>query len=100
MPVGTADLYRGISELACERGNLETAVRHLLTAQKIGEHAVLTGWSHRLCLAEARLKQAQGDLAGALDRLDERSACISGVHFPTCAPSLHGGRGFGWHRAG
>jgi len=71
MTVGTADLYRGIGELACERGNLETAVRHLLTAQKIGEHAMSTGWSHRLCLAQARLKQAQGDLAGALGLLDE-----------------------------
>jgi LuxR family maltose regulon positive regulatory protein len=71
MPVGTADLYRGISELACERGKLEAAVQHLLTARKIGEQAVLTGWPHRRCLAEARVKQAQGDWAGALERLDE-----------------------------
>ncbi len=71
MPVGTADLYRGVSELACERGNPEAAVQHLLTAQKIGEQAVLIGWTHRRCLAEARLKQSQGDLSGALDLLDE-----------------------------
>jgi len=32
---------------------------------------VLIGWTHRRCLAEARLKQAQGDWAGALDLLDE-----------------------------
>jgi LuxR family maltose regulon positive regulatory protein len=71
MPVGTADLYRGISELACERGHLGAAVQHLLTARKIGEQAVLTGWPHRRRLAEARLKQAQGDWVGALERLDE-----------------------------
>jgi LuxR family maltose regulon positive regulatory protein len=71
LPIGTVDLYRGVSELACERGDLEAAARHLLTAQKLGEQAMLTGWPHRRCVAAACLKQAQGDLAGALDLLDE-----------------------------
>ena len=71
MPLGTADLYRGLSELYCEQGDLAAAAQHQLTSQKLGEQAVLTGWQHRLCLAEARLKEAQGDLAGALDLLDE-----------------------------
>jgi LuxR family maltose regulon positive regulatory protein len=71
LPVGTSDLYRGLGELLCEQGDLEAAAQHLLTAQKIGELAALTGWPHRLCVAQARMKQAQGDLAGALDLLDE-----------------------------
>ncbi len=71
LPIGTSDLYRGLSELLCEQGDLETAAQHLLTAQKIGELAAPTGWPHRLCVAQARIKQAQGDLAGALDLLDE-----------------------------
>jgi LuxR family maltose regulon positive regulatory protein len=71
LPVGTSDLYRGLGELLCEQGDLEAAVQHLLTAQKIGELAAPTGWPHRLCVAQARMKQAQGDLAGALDLLDE-----------------------------
>jgi LuxR family maltose regulon positive regulatory protein len=69
--LGASDLYRGLSELLCEQGDLEAAAQHLLTAQKLGEQAALTGWPHRLRVAQARMKQAQGDLAGALDLLDE-----------------------------
>jgi LuxR family transcriptional regulator, maltose regulon positive regulatory protein len=71
LPIGTADLYRGLSELLCEQGDLENAVQNLLTAQQVGELSTLTGWLHRLGVAQARLKQAQGDLFGALDLLDE-----------------------------
>jgi len=69
--LGASDLYRGLSEVLCEQGNLEDAVQHLQTAQKLGERNVLTGWPHRLCIAQARIKEAQGDLAGALKLLDE-----------------------------
>ena len=69
--VGTSDLHRGLSELLCEQGDLETAAQHLLTAQKLGEQAALTGWPHRLCVAQARMEEAQGDQAGALALLDE-----------------------------
>jgi LuxR family maltose regulon positive regulatory protein len=71
LPIGTSDLYRGLSELLCEQGELEAAAQHLLTAQKLGEQAALTGWPHRLGVAQARLQEAQGNLAGALDLLDE-----------------------------
>ena len=70
LPVGTADLHRGISELYCERGDLEAAAQHLITGRKLSEQAALTGWQHRLCVAEARIKEAQGDLDGALALLD------------------------------
>ena len=70
-PIGTSDLYRGLSELLCEQGDLETAAQHLLTAQKVGELSALTGWPHRLGVAQARLQAGQGDLSGALDLLDE-----------------------------
>ena len=69
--IGTSDLHRGLSELLCEQGDLEAAAQHLLTARKLGEQAALTGWPHRLCVAQARMKEAQGDLAGALALLDE-----------------------------
>jgi LuxR family transcriptional regulator, maltose regulon positive regulatory protein len=70
-PIGTSDLYRGLSELLCERGDLAAAAQQLLAAQKVGELAALTGWTHRLGVAQARLKGAQGDLGGALALLDE-----------------------------
>jgi LuxR family maltose regulon positive regulatory protein len=69
--LGMADLYRGLAELSIEWGDLETAAQHLLTSQKLGEQAPLTDWPHRLCVSQARLKEAQGDLEGALALLDE-----------------------------
>ena len=70
-PIGTCELYRGLSELLCEQGDLEATAQHLLTAQKLGEQAATTGWPHRLTIAQARLKEVQGDLDGALGLLDE-----------------------------
>ena len=69
--LGASDLYRGLSEVLCEQGDLEGAAQQLQTAQKLGERNVLTGWPHRLCIAQARIKEAQGDTAGALALLDE-----------------------------
>ena len=71
LPLGTADLYRGLSELYVEQGDLETAAHHLLTGRKLGEHTGLTDWPHRLCVSQARLQEARGDLDGALALLDE-----------------------------
>jgi LuxR family maltose regulon positive regulatory protein len=71
MPLGTVDLYRGLGELYVERGDLEAAAQHLLTSQKMGEQTTLTDWPYRLCVSQARLKEAQGDLDGALALLDE-----------------------------
>ena len=69
--LGASDLYRGLSEVLCEQGDLEGAAHQLQTAQRLGERSVLTGWPHRLCIAQARVKEAQGDVAGALELLDE-----------------------------
>jgi LuxR family transcriptional regulator, maltose regulon positive regulatory protein len=71
MPLGTVDLYRGLGELYVERGDLESAAQHLLTSRKLGEQNTLTDWPYRLCVSQARLKEAQGDLDGALALLDE-----------------------------
>ena len=71
LPVGTADLYRGLGELCCEQGDLKAAADHLRTAKKLGEQAALTDWQHRLYVAEARLQEAQGNLDEALHWLDE-----------------------------
>jgi LuxR family transcriptional regulator, maltose regulon positive regulatory protein len=69
--LGASDLYRGLSEVLWEQGDLEGAVQQLQIAQKLGERNVLTGWPHRLCIAQARMKEALGDAAGALALLDE-----------------------------
>lgn len=69
--IGVSDLYRGLSELLCEQNELEAAAQHLFTAQQMGEKGATTGWPQRLCVAQARLKESQGDLAGALVLLEE-----------------------------
>jgi LuxR family maltose regulon positive regulatory protein len=69
--LGASDVYRGLSEVLCEQGDLEGAAKQLQIAQKLGERNALTGWPHRLCIARARIKEALGDAAGALALLDE-----------------------------
>ena len=69
--LGASDLYRGLSEVLCEQGDLVGAAIHLQTAQQLGERNVMTGWPHRLCVAQARMKEAEGDLTGAIALLDE-----------------------------
>ena len=69
--LGASDIYRGLGELLCEQGDLEAAAQHLLTAKQLGEQSALTGWPHRLCVAQARIREAQGDLDGALVLLDQ-----------------------------
>jgi LuxR family maltose regulon positive regulatory protein len=71
LPLGTADVYRGLAEISIERGDLQTAAQHLLTSQKLGEQIPVTDWPHRLYVSQARLKEAQEDLNGALTLLDE-----------------------------
>ena len=66
---GKAELYMGLSEIYRERGDLEAARLHLLRGEALGEQASLSGFEYLWCVARARLKEAQGDLEGALDLL-------------------------------
>jgi LuxR family maltose regulon positive regulatory protein len=68
---GTADMVLGLGELHYEQGDLEAATQHLLRSKELGEQAAQAQYPYRWCLAQARIKEAQGDLEGALDLLDE-----------------------------
>jgi LuxR family maltose regulon positive regulatory protein len=68
---GTVDVYVGLSELHRERNDLEAATQYLLKSKELGEHAGLLDTRHRWYVAMARIKEAQGDLDGALELLDE-----------------------------
>ena len=61
----------GLSELHRERGDLEAAREHLLRGEALGEQASLPGYDYLWCVAWARMKEAQGDLDGALDLIHE-----------------------------
>jgi LuxR family maltose regulon positive regulatory protein len=85
-PLGTADLFRGLGELYVEWGHLEAAAQHLLTSQKLGEQIPVTDWPHRLCVSQARLKEAQGDLDGALALLGEAERVYVRAPLPDVRP--------------
>jgi LuxR family maltose regulon positive regulatory protein len=86
IPPDTADLYRGLSELYRERGDLEAAAQHLLRSKELGEQAELLDWQHRLFVAQARMKQTQGDLDGALDLLNEAERLFIRTPLPDVRP--------------
>jgi LuxR family transcriptional regulator, maltose regulon positive regulatory protein len=106
---GTADMHVGLSELYREQGDLTAATRHLLAVQELGEHAGLPQNPYRWRVAMARVRQAQGDLDGALELLDEAERVYVGDFFPNARPvpalrarvwAAHGrlAEAFGWAR--
>jgi ATP/maltotriose-dependent transcriptional regulator MalT len=66
----TAHLYLGLAMVHQEMGHEETAAAHLLKSRELGEQTTLIDWPHRWHLAQARLKESEGDLDAALDLLD------------------------------
>ena len=83
---GTADMYVGMSQIACERDDLDAATAHLLRSQELGEHAGLPQNPYRWRVAMARVREAQGDLAGALGLLDEAQRVYTGDFSPNVRP--------------
>ena len=71
MPLVHQDVYTGISKLHREQGNLEAAAQDLLISRNLGKQVELADWQYRWCIAQARLKESQGDLDGALDLLNK-----------------------------
>jgi LuxR family maltose regulon positive regulatory protein len=83
---GTVDMYVGVSELACERGDLHAATHHLLRSQELGEHAGLPQNRCRWRVAMARIREAEGNPGGALDLLNEAERLYVADFFPNVRP--------------
>ncbi|HEY2576161.1 MAG TPA: LuxR C-terminal-related transcriptional regulator [Streptosporangiaceae bacterium] len=83
---GMADMYVGMSEVHRERGDLQAAARQLLRSQELGEHIGLPQNRYRWRVAMARIRQAEGDLAGASDLLDEAGRLYVSDFFPNVRP--------------
>jgi LuxR family maltose regulon positive regulatory protein len=83
---GTADMYVGISELQRERDDLPAATQYLLRSKDLGEHTGLPQNPYRWCVAMARIRHAEGDLAGALALLQEAERRYVGDFFPNVRP--------------
>jgi LuxR family maltose regulon positive regulatory protein len=71
LPRGAADMYVGMSAIHYARGDLAAAHEDLLRSQGLGEHKGLPQNRYRWRVAMARVREAEGDLDGALELLDE-----------------------------
>jgi LuxR family transcriptional regulator, maltose regulon positive regulatory protein len=83
---GTADMYVGMSQIACERNDLSLATAHLRHAQELGEHTWLPQNPYRWRVAMARVREAEGDLDGALELLDAAQRVYMGDFSPNVRP--------------
>jgi len=83
---GTADLYVGMSELHREHNDLHAATQYLLRSKELGERTGLPQNQSRWCVAMARIRDAQGDLNGALDLLGEAERLYVRDFFPNVRP--------------
>jgi LuxR family maltose regulon positive regulatory protein len=83
---GTADMYVGMSEIARERDDLRAATQLLLRSQELGEQTGLPQNRYRWRVAMARVREAEGDLPGALDLLNEAERLYVSDFFPNVRP--------------
>jgi LuxR family maltose regulon positive regulatory protein len=83
---GAADMLVGMSEIHRERNDLDAATRHLLRSEELGEFAGLPQNPYRWRVAMARIREAQGDLADALDLLEEAERLYVSDFFPNVRP--------------
>jgi LuxR family transcriptional regulator, maltose regulon positive regulatory protein len=83
---GTADIYVGMSGLHRERDDLEAAGQHLLRSQELGEHTGFPQNRYRWRVAMARIREARGDLDGAVALLDEAKRLYVSDFYPDVRP--------------
>ena len=82
---GMADMYVGLADLAREQGDLQAATQHLQASKDLGEKMGFPQNRHRLHLVTARIREAEGDLNGALDALHEAER----LWMPDFNPDVH-----------
>ena len=83
---GTADMYVGMSELYYEYGDLQAATQHLLRSKEQGDHTGFPQNPYRWRVVMARIREAEGDLDGALDLLHEAESLYVSDFFPYVRP--------------
>jgi LuxR family maltose regulon positive regulatory protein len=81
-----ADMHVGMSELYREHNDLSSAMQHLLKSKELGELNGLPKNPYRWRVALARIREAEGDLDGALDLLEEAAPLYVGDFSPNFRP--------------
>jgi LuxR family maltose regulon positive regulatory protein len=75
-----------VSVLNREQGDLESAAQNLATSKELGEKAALPDWQYRIYLAQARIKETQGDPDGAIELLRKAEHLNLEPYFPDIRP--------------
>ncbi|MGZ4582231.1 MAG: LuxR C-terminal-related transcriptional regulator [Nocardioidaceae bacterium] len=83
---GTPDMYVGMAALHLERANLPAATELLRRSQGLGEHLGLPQNPYRWRVVMARVREAEGDLAGAVELLDDAERVYVGDFSPNVRP--------------
>ena len=83
---GVADMLVGLSQIAVERDDLGAATAHLERVAALGEGLGLPQNPYRWRVARARLREAEGDLAGAVELLEEAEGVYVGDYSPDVCP--------------
>ncbi len=83
---GGADMHVGIAEVLRERNDLARAAEHLDASRELGDDNGLPKNPYRARLVEARIRQAEGDLAAALQLLDEAERVFFADFSPVITP--------------
>jgi LuxR family transcriptional regulator, maltose regulon positive regulatory protein len=83
---GVADMYVAMSRLHVEHDDLDAARTCLEVSRQLGEHRGLPQNRYRRRVAMARLREAEGDLAGALTLLEEAERSYVGDFSPEVRP--------------
>lgn len=83
---GTADMYVGMSEHYREKDDLHAAAQYLLKNNEFGEDTGFPQNRYRWRVAMARIREAQGDMDGALEMLNEAEHMYVSDFFPNVRP--------------
>jgi LuxR family maltose regulon positive regulatory protein len=82
----TAHHYLGLAMIRYEMGEDAAAAEFLQKAKEMGEQTTLVDWPYRWQIAQARLKESEGDLEAALVLLDEAGRAYVKTPIPDARP--------------